>query len=421
MRILLLFILFTTSLNAQNSWRIIPNAPWDVRIEDVSFINATTGFLEASDSIYRTNDGGNTWVGVGAFPPGYVRSIEFINDSVGFIGTLNQPQVPAAIFKTTNGGATWTNINSLLTNPPVNGICGIAHHNNLVIAVGSVISESNVYVSSDAGSTWSYISLASLANELIDVYILDSLTWMIAGKSSSAPANRACIIRTNDGGITWNRVAVANVAATYCWKIFMQSNGIGVASIEDFGDASIFKTIDNGNTWTEMNINVTGAADIGAISILNDTLIFTGVQHNTGNYYSRDGGLNWSVNFVGSNMNRMVIPDGITPLCVGETVYKWGPSTGIINLQTPKNSHNLNVYPTLVSTILNVEVEVLTPTTVLLTLLNTEGKVVRNIDFSRHQKEKYKWEVDVDNLPAGNYILQLITNEQNFGRKIIIE
>jgi photosystem II stability/assembly factor-like uncharacterized protein len=421
MRILLLFILFTTSLNAQNSWRIVPNAPWDVRIEDVSFINATAGFLEASDSIYRTNDGGNTWVGVGAFPPGYVRSIEFINDSVGFIGTLDQPPVPAAIFKTTNGGATWTNINSLLTNPPVNGICGIAHHNNLVIAVGSVISEANVYVSNNAGSTWSYINLASFANELIDVYILDSLTWMIAGKSASAPANRACIIRTNDGGLTWNRVATANAAGTYCWKIFMQPNGIGVASVEDFGDASIFKTTDNGNTWIEMNINVTGAIDIGAISILNDTLIFTGAQHNTGNYYSRDGGLNWSSNFVGSNMNRMVIPDGITPLCVGETVYKWGTSTGLVKHQTPKNSHILNVYPTIVKEILNVDVELLSQTTVLLTLLNTEGKVVRKIEFAKHQKGKYKYEVNVENLPSGNYILQLITNEQNFGRKIIIE
>jgi photosystem II stability/assembly factor-like uncharacterized protein len=421
MRILLLFILFSTSLNAQNSWRIVPNAPWDLRIEDVSFINATTGFLEASDSIYKTNDGGNTWFGVGAFPPGYVRSIEFINDSVGFIGTLDQPTLPAALFKTTDGGTSWININNLLTNPPAHGICGIAHFNNLVIAVGSVISESNVYFSNDAGSTWSYISLASFANCLIDVYILDSLTWMIAGKSNAAPANRACIIRTNDGGLTWNKVASASVAGTYCWKIFMQTNGIGVASVEDFGDASIFKTTDNGNTWTEMNINATGAADIGAISILNDTLVFTGAQHNTGNYYSRDGGLNWSVNFVGSNMNRMVIPDGITPLCVGETVYKWSSSTGLVKHQTPKDSHILNVYPTIVKTTLNVAIELLSSTTVLLTLLNTEGKVVRNIDFAKHQKGKLKFEVSVDDLPSGNYILQLITNEQNFGRKIIVE
>ena len=69
----LIIALATSSVFAQLTWLPVPNAPNEVRIEDISFINNTSGFLEANDTIYKTTDAGLTWSMTGSFPPAYVR------------------------------------------------------------------------------------------------------------------------------------------------------------------------------------------------------------------------------------------------------------------------------------------------------------------------------------------------------------
>lgn len=419
MKIRSLFILLLVQLNAfaQKSWYPIPGAPAETRIEDISFISDSTGFLEANDTIYKTVDAGSTWTVSGTFFPGYVRSIEFINDTLGFIGTLLQAPTAAGIYRTQDGGQTWASLQSLLPNPPAWGICGIAHYHQSIVAVGSVMTESNVYYSHDAGNTWSQVNLSAFANALIDVFMLDSLTWLVSGKSNTASFQKATILRTDDGGQTWTRVALAGNGNTYCWKIFMQNNGTGYGSIEDFTGVSFFRTLDNGLTWQESILNGFLQSDVGATAVWNDTTVWLGVQHNSGYFESHDAGLNWTYSNAGLNMNRMVIPDGITPLCVGATVYRYGTTTGWSFPVPAGDAHHLEIFPTPASGTFSIRINLSVATPLYIIITDLQGRLIKLLDHSSHPAGPVQFDVSVEGWENGSYVVQVISNQQNFGRR----
>jgi photosystem II stability/assembly factor-like uncharacterized protein len=411
-------ILLSRLAPAQSTWFPVPGAPSEPRIEDVSFISPLEGFLEANDTIYKTNDGGNTWSVAGTFFPGYVRSIEFLNSTVGFIGTLQQFPTVAAIFRTTDGGQTWINQNNILPNPPQWGICGIAHRNNQVVAVGSVIAEANVYVSQNAGSSWTHINLDTLASALIDVFIVDSLEWLVCGKSEAASGNKATILRTLDGGITWTRAALSSLINTYCWKIFLQDNGYGYTSIESFTGAAVFKTINNGATWTETVFSGATVIDLGAVAMMNDTLGWLGAQHGPGGYETTDGGTTWIPFPNGNYMNRIVIPDGQNPLCVGTTVFRYGNAVAVPELVAQSREHHLNIYPNPGNGWFTLQMDLKEEGSVAIVVTDMQGVPVHPLLREYYSSGIHKLTIDLTTKSSGIYFVQVSTNRRNFGMKI---
>lgn len=78
-------------------------------LEDIYFIDANNGFIAQYTGAKRTTDGGTTWTDIivdgGMLPTtSHVRSIEFLNDTIGYMGS--------PFIKTIDGGATWTKINT---------------------------------------------------------------------------------------------------------------------------------------------------------------------------------------------------------------------------------------------------------------------------------------------------------------------
>ena len=79
------------------SWKILPNSPstnW--RQDDLSFINEKTGWVTYNTvfgsgnngRIYKTTDGGISWVQQLNVTNIYLRCIGFMDSLIGFIGTL---------------------------------------------------------------------------------------------------------------------------------------------------------------------------------------------------------------------------------------------------------------------------------------------------------------------------------------------
>ncbi len=81
------------------------------RFDDVFFLNNDLGWaLNGSNAaVYKTTDGGDTWINqlseLTPILPGnyYFRNIEFLNENIGFVGTLN-----GVFLKTVDGGTNWT-------------------------------------------------------------------------------------------------------------------------------------------------------------------------------------------------------------------------------------------------------------------------------------------------------------------------
>ncbi|MBI1838014.1 MAG: T9SS type A sorting domain-containing protein, partial [Flavobacteriia bacterium] len=107
-------------------------------------------------SIYKTIDGGNTWTDITLGLPDslyYTSSIVSSTDENTIYITLAGFEVNQKVYKSSNGGLTWENISFNLPNIPINCIKTIPTSNQLIIAT-----DLGVYIFNELSSTWINVS-----------------------------------------------------------------------------------------------------------------------------------------------------------------------------------------------------------------------------------------------------------------------
>ena len=94
----ILSLFSSNEIHAQTNWSYLPNAPFAQssigRFEDVFFVNKDTGWvvsLDNPDYVFKTMDGGINWFSqaLPTLPYAGCRSVEFINENIGFIASVN--------------------------------------------------------------------------------------------------------------------------------------------------------------------------------------------------------------------------------------------------------------------------------------------------------------------------------------------
>ena len=96
----------------QGGWSVVEEAPSVQRFDDVSFINDSVGYIGNEYWIYKTVNKGDTWVRQKQLSkPLYFRSLEFLNDSLGFAGVISNLGSKSGLYVTRNGGNSFENIN----------------------------------------------------------------------------------------------------------------------------------------------------------------------------------------------------------------------------------------------------------------------------------------------------------------------
>ena len=423
----LLFFTISTELFSQGNWQTIPFTPSSIRFDDMNFSNDSTGYISQFSEVYQTTDRGENWYLISlldSFTNYYVRSVEFINDTVGFSGLLESNfGLSGNLYKTMDGGFTWSLLQNMQIQPS-DGICGMAHYGNSLVAVGTWSYPAWFYRTNDQGSSWFKKDLSALASGLVDCYMFNSDTILVSGIADSLNQYRATILKSFDGGNTWQRVylAPATNQSSYCWKMFFRPNGLGISSIEG-GPAIIARTTDNGNTWTTISVYNNTNSDLGGIGLLNDTLGWVTDQHSSGTWETHNGGLNW--NAVTSDVisgDRMVVIDSVTALMAGLSIYKYQIGLVGINEQelTKKNIHDLFIYPNPSAELVTIEAIAETNTYGLLDILNENGGLVQHIARQPFRKGKNSFTVNIENLPAGNYKLLWRNNERFIIRSLTV-
>ncbi|MBT1688973.1 PKD domain-containing protein [Dawidia soli] len=162
-------------------------------LSSVSFATASIGFAVGSDgTVLRTQDAGVSWITVTTAPAtGNLRKVLFIDNQLGFMAGDNM------FLKTTNGGATWTNlgttynINDLYFFDASRGIASTS--------IGAVLH------TSDGGATWQEnpftvgVDLGAIAFQGQTGYILSYSTIFLLP-----------VLKTTDGGATWETQTFPN-------------------------------------------------------------------------------------------------------------------------------------------------------------------------------------------------------------------
>jgi photosystem II stability/assembly factor-like uncharacterized protein len=213
-------------------------------LQAVSVVDANFAVAAGFDGVvYKTSDRGMTWQSIG-YPnlPGeyFISDVKFVSRDVGYV-TGNRPGIGQGLFRTTDGGGTWTPIFP-------NGGYSIdfvdANH-------GWVVGVSGVgYRTTDGGATWQQIILPNQGFtptiSKID-FINANVGWAVGWDGYAA--------HTTDGGNTWQLQNIApstHVILGLHVSSEMEAFAVGASSVG--GSGSFYHTNDAGATWDNFSL-----------------------------------------------------------------------------------------------------------------------------------------------------------------------
>ena len=193
--------IITYSHNGGQTWEFIPFAENDGFL-DINFINDSVGWALAWNYydriLYKTTNGGQSWtiVWVDSTISG-ANKIEFINASIGWISKL----ATDTLLKTINGGTSWTN--QVIGFPHGIGDLYFSDDQQGWVAGGYEIfgnyplgGEGYIYNTSDGGNTW-MLQKQITKDMFIGIDFFDNLYGTTVGYNGT-------IYHTEDGGINWD-------------------------------------------------------------------------------------------------------------------------------------------------------------------------------------------------------------------------
>jgi photosystem II stability/assembly factor-like uncharacterized protein len=231
--------------------------------------------------------------------------------------------VNGGVWKTANGGQTWTNITDGKTDISSVGAIAVAPSDANVIYVGTGESQlredltfgTGVYRSTDAGDTWQHLGLSDthqITDVVIDPRDPDRAFVAAIGHAFGPNAERG-VFRTTDGGRSWRKVLFVD-DSTGANDLSMDPSNprILYASFWKFqrtpwsmdaggGRSGIWKTTDGGDTWSELTFNEgiprTLLGKIGLdVSPANPRRIYASIEapdSSGGIFRSDDAGATW--------------------------------------------------------------------------------------------------------------------------------
>jgi photosystem II stability/assembly factor-like uncharacterized protein len=310
-------LLFSLSIKAQLSWQPMAGAPKSYRVDDFYFVNPQKGWAISPNydymspkipgRIYQTNDGGVNWGLLVDSSKTFFRSIGFADSLTGWVGNLADSSATpdtVPLYHTSDGGKHWNPVTNI-PNPKPKGICGISVvTDSIIYAYGRFYGPPVLIKTIDKGTTWTSQDMSAYASGLVDAHFFNKDTGFVTGcydGTYQTGTQKALILSTFDGGVTWQIRHQSTRVQEEVWKIFFPSRMIGYATIEYQGTsatASTFflKTTDGGITWTDMPFPLISpkSYDMEGVGFINDTIGWIGGDCESPTYKTTDGGITWN-------------------------------------------------------------------------------------------------------------------------------
>ncbi len=273
--------------NGGTNWELITKSVTTANadLSDIFFIDDSTGWVCGSDGtrlggyngiILKTTNGGNSWTKLIINNTGQLNSIYFIDHLNGFAAGRG-----GTILKTTDGGTSWLYSNNGTIN--WNDIDFSNYPTGWIIG-GDPVNTDRLIKTTDGGKTWNDVTSISFTTGTPEIHFTSKETgWLLIGGLFT---NVQQLYKTTDKGDTWNLIRWNySDTAYYSWQFI--SDKIGWISTFSY-PTSILHTTDGGDSWEKYPLS----ESFGSISFI-DPLTGWGASLQT-IYSTNDGGKTWA-------------------------------------------------------------------------------------------------------------------------------
>ncbi|MES2515926.1 MAG: T9SS type A sorting domain-containing protein [Bacteroidota bacterium] len=412
--LLLTFILCTHLLSAQ--WTRITNSPSIANT--IYFFNAQTGYALKQDTIFKTTDGGANWSDIHAGFPSYtsLKKIRFVSPDTGFVYGMDATSFayPVSIYMTINGGANWNRILGPYDGTDLDFY--LAGQNDWYFHSTSqwlAPVADTIFHTTNGGFGFSKTGNTTLPlyNQQINNLVLYSYSV------TAGPAQHDQFNKSTDGGATWNVLLEdSSVSAGIVSHQFVNSSDGYVLVYQyvanDNIESRIYKTSNGGSVWSYYDL----PAAVKGPQYMHFTDVNTGYIISYASpgfeiYKTTNGGQTWTLDFT-PNFNEYFSGDEGFFNYFGKLYVL---ANNVITLQIAtgtkelaKDELNFSLYPNPVSGSLTMHTQALQKHTDFV-ILDMTGKEVHAFSVGEGASQT----IDISFLSSGLYLVKLTGSNQS--------
>jgi hypothetical protein len=211
------------------------------------------------------------WGRLNGFPGAYIHALAIDSSGRIYAGSINN-----GMYRSTDDGITWSQINSGLTTRRVHSI---AVHPSGSIFIGT--DSGGVYRSTNNGDNWSPIGLVG---KVVFSIAIKSSGEIFAGYSYPNLINGG-VYRSTNNGVTWDVVGTSSLISVVN-VLTVNSSGFIFAGTNGSG---VYRSTDNGTNWVHLDL---GGRSITSIATGSGRMVFAGT-YLEGVFNSTDDGTTW--------------------------------------------------------------------------------------------------------------------------------
>ena len=285
-KILLTILIINLSLaitKAQSGWFWQNPLPFGNTTNDIYFFDSQTGLLTLSNGkILKSTNAGNNWndlsevLGFSFFDMNFFDNL----NGIAFSGSIYYP--PLYIFRTNNGGNSWSNYSLY----PFSLRKNFQAVSSSVFYANSDYDFANIVKSTNGGLNWSTVFADS--NFYLHYFHFPSASIGFATGIQIVDTGIVNeVIKSTDGGSNW--VNIHQNFSGIPQSIYFIDNNNGFVDVlppQSGGNELLYKTTNGGSSWLSIALIYTNNREL---YFINENTGYIGTS-----YFTTNGGLNWN-------------------------------------------------------------------------------------------------------------------------------
>jgi len=239
-------------------------------------------------------------------------------DSTVFAGTYS------GVYKSTDGGTNWTQVNSGLANTNIKSLAiSPDYSTDSTIFAGTIQSGTSggAYKSNNGGISWTQVNLPNVSIESLAIspnYSIDSTVF--AGPNTGVYSG---VFKSTNGGISWTQINNGFTSTFTCSLAISPDYSTDSTIFAGTDYSGALKSIDGGTSWTQINSGLTNT-NVRSLAISpdysTDSTLFAGTEGGVFSYIS-------STDTIPPNSFDLNLPANGATINKPYPYFSWNPSS----------------------------------------------------------------------------------------------